>query len=135
MGNDFIVGIYNYYEEHITGKTGYYIIHLFGNSDALELAPVDDVLSETLLKDIDTTYEGVIGPFTNLSEMNQFVFAMCEISSADWVGMISVKEYNQVLDSTNTLEDYKTALVANVNVMENINKKNGSKNIIKKMFS
>ncbi|RPJ73761.1 MAG: hypothetical protein EHM20_11715 [Alphaproteobacteria bacterium] len=65
----------------------------------------------------------MIGPFESTDQLNQFSFQLCEEFNAAKVSLLSVQEYNSLMETTQTASDFHRGLQEIGNVMENIERK------------
>lgn len=135
---EYIVGIYNFSnpfpeEGH---ESYYYMLYLLDEKGILEKE-----VSAKLFKDSFETPEvhglkaphNSIGPFVTLESLNQYAFALCEAYNAEKVSLLSVQEYNTLLDGSHKSMDFHRDLLEKGNVMENIERK--KKGFLGRFFS
>jgi hypothetical protein len=65
--------------------------------------------------------------------LDQYAFALCEELNAAKISLLSVEEYNTLLETTHMSSDFHRDLVEKGNVMENIERK--KKGFLTKFFS
>ena len=140
---EYIVGIYHYLnatpESH--GSSAYYLIYLLDEKGLLDRAGAHKLYEDRFKSDISVEEvqhhygdrEKMIGPFATTDLLNQFAFQLCEELNAEKVSLLSVQEYNVLLESTQTASDFHRDLLLKGNVMENIERK--KKGFLNRFFS
>ncbi|MCK5884505.1 MAG: hypothetical protein KAG61_12515 [Bacteriovoracaceae bacterium] len=136
---DTVFAIYKYLtsdgldEEQV--DPSYYLIRVFDNTGAVESAHLFD-----LFQDIYPEFESggrgrYIGPFPNLTIVNKFAFRLCENLDANRICLLSVMDYNNIIDSTTNITDLTDKMLDAGNVIENIEKEERSKGLLSKLFN
>ena len=135
---EYIVGIYNNFNPYPEeGQEEYYfMLYLLDEKGLLEKEGAQKLFKERFLSE---HLEGVkcppnmIGPFLALENVNQFAFALCEELNAAQVSLMSVSEYNSLLENSQLASDFHRDLLEKGNVMENIERK--KKGFLSRFFS
>ncbi|MBC7539117.1 MAG: hypothetical protein H7281_09865 [Bacteriovorax sp.] len=124
---EYIVGVYNYINAspEIHSDSAYYLLYLLDEKGLLDKSAAlklyeDRFKSELTSSDI---HQNMIGPFSSTEALNQFAFQLCEELNAEKVSLLSVQEYNGLMESTQTASDFHRDLQEIGNVMENIERK------------
>lgn len=127
---EYIVGVYNYInatpEEHSTAA--YYFVYLLDEKGLLDKTAAKKLYAEKFHSQlVESDFAGplskLIGPFESTEILNQFAFQLCEELNAEKVSLLSVAEYNQLLENSHTASDFHRDLLLKGNVMENIERK------------
>lgn len=135
---EYIVGIYNYYNPRPEEGTDpyYYMMYLLDEKGLLEIEGAQKLFEERFyhesVHDIKAPPQ-VIGPFLSLETINQYAFALCEELNAARVSLMSVEEYNTLLENSQLALDFHRDLLEKGNVMENIERK--KKGFLSRFFS
>ena len=135
---EYVVGIYNYFNPYPEdgAESFYYMLYLLDEKEMLE--------NEGALKLFDERFTSpelvghkappnTVGPFISLEKLNQYAFALCEEVNASQVGLLSVSEYNTMLENSQQAGDFHRDLLEKGNVMENIERK--KKGFLSRFFS
>ncbi len=135
---DTVFAIYKYLTndglEGEQGEPSYYLIRVFDNTGR-----VDD---ETLFSLFHDAYpeipvmEGAkyVGPFPNLTVVNKFSFGLCEELDADRICLLSVLDYNSIIDNTSNVSELSSKMLEVGSVIENIEKEERGKGLLNKFF-
>lgn len=135
---EYIVGIYNYYNPRPEEGTDpyYYMMYLLDEKGLLDtegaIKLFEDRFFNESVRDIKAPPH-VIGPFLSLESINQYAFALCEELNAARVSLMSVEEYNTLLENSQLASDFHRDLLEKGNVMENIERK--KKGFLSRFFS
>jgi hypothetical protein len=134
---EYIVGIYNFFNPHpdLGSEAAFYLLYILDEKGILEKEVAQKLFAERF-KDVGINAEplaGAIGPFVSLERVDQYAFALCEELNAAKVSLLSVEEYNILLESTHQASDFYRDLVEKGNVMENIERK--KKGFITRFFN
>lgn len=129
---DYLIGVYQYFNPFPEEERGsaYYLLYLLDQRGLLEK---DD--AKKLFHEGEPDYDlksKWIGPFESLDNLNQFAFLLCEKLDAQKISLLSVPEYNGLLEHTIQASDFHRDLLEKGNVIENIDKK--EKSFFKKLF-
>ncbi|MBY0414131.1 MAG: hypothetical protein K2Q18_08190, partial [Bdellovibrionales bacterium] len=104
----------------------YYMLYLLDEKGILERDLAVKLFKERFsapeLADIKVS-QGMIGPFVSVETLNQFSFALCEELNAEKISLLSVQEYNALLDQGQDANGFHRDLLEKGNVMENIERK------------
>ena len=74
----------------------------------------------------------MIGPFLSLETLNQYAFALCEELNAAQINLLSVADYNSLLENQQLASDFHRDLLEKGNVLENIERK--KKGLLSRIF-
>ncbi len=127
---EYIVGVYNFmnpYPEEM-GESAYYLLYLLDEKGMLDHEGAKK-LYDSNFKPEGLAGEEVkspaksIGPFDSVDRLNQYAFALCEEVNAARVSLLSVSEYNTLLENSHLASDFHRDLLEKGNVMENIERK------------
>lgn len=135
---EYIVGVYNYFNPHPEEGTDphYYLIYLLDEKGLLSIDVAQKLFSERFSSQQEEgvrTPASMIGPFLSLENLNQYAFALCEELNAAQVSLLSVSEYNLLLENSQQASDFHRDLLEKGNVMENIERK--KKGFLNRFFS
>jgi hypothetical protein len=130
---EYIIGVYNYLNAtpELNSDSAYFILYLLDQKGLLDKSAALKLYerrfkSELLNADERTSTSKMIGPFESTDHLNQFAFQLCEELNAEKVSLLSVQEYNSLLESSQTASDFYRDLLNKGNVMENIERKKKS---------
>lgn len=135
---EYIVGVYNSFNPFPEegDESYFYLLYLLDEKGLLEKEGAQKLFKERFLSE---HLEGIksptnmIGPFLALDNVNQFAFALCEELNAAQVSLLSVNEYNSLLENSQLASDFHRDLLEKGNVMENIERK--KKGFLSRFFS
>lgn len=134
MEGEYIIGIYDYFDSSRVKTPSYYFVYLFDREGRLDMDSFEDTFSDVLLKSMKSEIPGYIGPFENLSELNQYAYGLCEKTSSEWIGLMPIKDYNQVMTGVSSVEEFRLQFAEKLNILENVNKGSKSKGILSRFF-
>jgi hypothetical protein len=127
---EYIIGIYNFVNANpeIQADSAYYILYLLDEKGLLDRSAAIKLYEERFQSNLSGAHDflnnhGMIGPFESTDFLNQFAFQLCEELNAEKVSLLSVSDYNLLLESTQTASDFHRDLLLKGNVMENIERK------------
>ena len=124
---EYIVGVYNYLNAfpELHNDSAYYLLYLLDEKGQLDPVAARKLYEEKFKSELssDNIHQKMIGPFESTDHLNQFAFQLCEELNAEKVSLLSVQEYNTLLEGTQTASDFHRDLLLKGNVMENIERK------------
>lgn len=124
---DYIVGIYNQFNPFPENpdELGYYFLYLLDQKGVLDLEEAKNVYKEkyNLSEDTLAFKKGLIGPFESLDSINQFSFSLCEKLNAEKISLLSVVDYNLLLEAAPSSLELHQDLITKGNVITNIERK------------
>jgi hypothetical protein len=133
---EYIVGVYNYFNPNseIHNVSAYYFLYLLDEKGLLDKTAAQKLYDERFKSELSSSdiHQNMIGPFDSTEALNQFAFQFCEELNAEKVSLLSVEEYNSLLESSQTASDFHRDLLVKGNVMENIERK--KKGFLKRFF-
>jgi hypothetical protein len=133
---EYIVGVYNYLNPNseIHNDSAYYFLYLLDEKGLLDKTAAQKLYNERFKSESSRSdiHQNMIGPFDSTEALNQFAFQFCEELNAEKVSLLSVEEYNSLLESSQTASDFHRDLLVKGNVMENIERK--KKGFLKRFF-
>lgn len=133
---EYIIGIYNYLNANpeIHSDSAYYLLYLLDEKGLLDRSAAHKLYDERFKSELTSAdiQQNMIGPFANTEALNQFAFQLCEGLNAEKVSLLSVQEYNTLLENTQTASDFHRDLLEKGNVMENIERK--KKGFLRRFF-
>lgn len=136
---DTVFAIYKYLtSDGLEGEQGdpsYYLIRVFDNTGSIESAQLFDLFREVYPEVEVGSRAKYVGPFPNLTVVNKFSFGLCEVLDANRICLLSVMDYNSIVDSTSNIADLTDKMLAAGNVIENIEKGERSKGLLNKFFN
>ncbi len=135
---EYVVGIYNFFNPFPEDGTDsyYYMLYLLDEKGMLEK---EGALKLYVERFKDAALEGLkappntVGPFISMEKLNQYAFALCEEVNAAQVSLLSVSEYNTMLENSHQTGEFHRDLLEKGNVMENIERK--KKGFLSRFFS
>lgn len=127
-----IVMIYDYQEGGEVGPSAYFLKYAFDETGLLDLEKMIDVYEELIQKEPETGHMP-LGPFESLNFLNQFAFKVCERSDGALVSLISVKDYNQIMEEATSGSSLFQQFVEKGNQIQNLDHKSKS-GILGKLF-
>ncbi|MBC7713900.1 MAG: hypothetical protein H7177_11205 [Rhizobacter sp.] len=134
---DYVVGIYNFFNPYPEDgdESFYYMLYLLDEKGLLEKEGAVKLFLDRFTSVEAGTKSPVntIGPFVNLERLNQYAFALCEELNAAQVSLLSVQEYNTLLENSQQATEFHRDLLEKGNVMENIERK--KKGFLSRFFS
>lgn len=135
---EYIVGIYNYLNPspETQADSAYYLLYLMDDKGMLDKEVASKLYKEKFQSADETAGTSPthsIGPFQSVDNLNQFAFLLCEEMNAGKISLLSVGEYNTLLENTVQAADFHRDLVEKGNVMENIERK--KKGLFGRFFS
>ena len=118
---EYIVGVYNYINAfpELHSDSAYYLLYLLDEKGLLDRSVADKLYEEKFKTDLSSgnIHARMTGPFESTDQLNQFAFQLCEEMNAAKVSLLSVQEYNALLESTQTASDFHSDLLLKGNVM------------------
>jgi hypothetical protein len=135
---EYILGIYNFYNPFPEDgqDSYYYLLYLLDEKGILEREAALTIFNERFTSEDLVglkTPDNSIGPFISLEKVNQYAFALCEELNAAKISLLSVQEYNSLLENSQVASDFHHDLLTKGNVMENIERK--QKGFLSRFFS
>jgi hypothetical protein len=124
---EYIVGVYNFINTNpeVHSDSAYYLLYVLDEKGLLDKSAAHKLYDERFKSELTSAdvRQNMIGPFASTETLNQFAFQLCEELNAEKVSLLSVQEYNSLLESTQTASDFYRNLIEKGNVMENIERK------------
>ena len=127
---EYIVGIYNYVNAapELSSDSAYYLLYLLDQKGILDNSLATKLYDESFKSELAIVGENhdgakMIGPFESIERLSQFAFSLCEELNAERVSLLSVQDYNALIESSQTASDFYRDLLLKGNVMENIERK------------
>lgn len=117
-----IVMIYDYKEGAETNPSAYYLLHAFDETGVIEIEPMIDVYEEFIQKQPELS-KMPLGPFESLNFLNQFAFKICEKIDGSVVSLLSVQDYNQIMEEATNGTSLFHDFVEKGNRIENLDHK------------
>ena len=135
---EYIVGIYNYINANpeIHTESAYYFLYLMDEKGLLDIAIATKLYNDHYSgngEHLIISNDKMVGPFLSTDLLNQFAFQLCEELNAEKVSLLSVQEYNAILENTQSASDFHRDLLLKGNILENIERK--SKGFLSRFFS
>ncbi|MBK23450.1 MAG: hypothetical protein CME70_05530 [Halobacteriovorax sp.] len=127
-----IVMIYDYQEGGESKPSAYYLKFAFDETGLIELEPMIDVYEELIQKQPESD-EMPLGPFESLNFLNQFAFKVCEKSDGALVSLLSVQDYNFVMEEADSGTTLFQKFVEKGNQIQNLDHRSKS-GILGKLF-
>ena len=124
---EYIIGVFNFLNANpeIQSDSAYYFLYLLDEKGLLEKSAARKLYNERFKSELSNSdlQPNMIGPFDSVSSLNQFAFQLCEELNAEKVSLLSVQEYNSLLESSQVASDFHRDLLLKGNIMENIERK------------
>lgn len=124
---EYIIGVFNFLNANpeIQSDSAYYFLYLLDEKGLLEKSAARKLYNERFKSELSNSdlQPNMIGPFDSVSSLNQFSFQLCEELNAEKVSLLSVQEYNSLLESSQVASDFHRDLLLKGNIMENIERK------------
>lgn len=135
---EYIVGIYNFFNPYPEDgqESYYYMLYLLDEKGFLEKEVAMKLFAESYSSQETAGLKiphNTVGPFISLEKLNQYSFALCEELNAAKISLLSVQEYNALLEQGQQASDFHRDLLEKGNVMENIERK--QKGFLSRFFS
>lgn len=124
---EYIIGVFNFLNANpeIQSDSAYYFLYLLDEKGLLDKSAAGKLYNERFKSELSNSdlQPNMIGPFDSVSSLNQFAFQLCEELNAEKVSLLSVQEYNSLLESSQVATDFHRDLLLKGNIMENIERK------------
>jgi hypothetical protein len=124
---EYIVGIYNQFNPFPENPDdlGFYFLYLLDQKGVLDLEEAKLSYKEKyqLTEDSPALKKGLIGPFESIDAINQYSFSLCEKLNAEKISLLSVVDYNSLLEAAPSSLELHQDLVSKGNVITNIERK------------
>jgi hypothetical protein len=124
---EYIIGVFNFINANpeIQSDSAYYFLYLLDEKGLLDKSAARKLYNERFKSELSNSdlQPNMIGPFDSVSSLNQFAFQLCEELNAEKVSLLSVQEYNSLLESSQVASDFHRDLLLKGNIMENIERK------------
>ncbi len=135
---EYIVGIYNQFNPFPENPEdlGYYFLYLLDQKGVLDLEEAKQLYKEKyqLSEDSQALKKAIVGPFESLDAINQYAFSLCEKLNAEKISLLSVVDYNTLLEAAPSSLELHQDLVSKGNVITNIERKKKG-GFLSKIFS
>lgn len=133
-----IVGIYNFFNPQPLeqSESHFYLLYLLDENGAIELDEAKTLFNERFkseLIQIGHKNSKLIGPFSTIENLEQFAFAICEFYNAAKINLLSVDEYNNLLENHQEAHSFHQDILVKGNVITNIERK--KKGILSRFFN
>lgn len=134
---EYIVGIYNNYNPtpEDPSMIGYYFLYLLDQKGLLDIDDARKIFMDkyNLNEMSDALKMRRIGPFESVDVLNQFAFHLCEQLNAEKISLLSVQEYNSLLEANQSAQEFHNELLEKGNVIQNIERK--KKGFLSRIFN
>lgn len=132
---DYLVGIYTNEMLVEDNQETYYILYLLDDKGPYDINKAWKLYLDefSAIKDAELVDE-MIGPFASYEKLNQYAFTLCERLNAAKISLVSVSEYNTMLESTQSTTDFRRSLFEQGNILENIERKNKKSGFLSRLF-
>lgn len=134
---EYIVGVYNFFApnpaEH--NEASFFLLYLLDEKGMIDIEGAHDLFKEKFVTEFTPSYKvpaHLIGPFLSLEALNQYAFALCEELNAAQINLLSVADYNTLLENHQLASDFHQDLLEKGNVLENIERK--KKGLLSRIF-
>ena len=124
---EYIIGLYNYLNAYpeIQDESAFYLLYLLDEKGLIDKSMSGKIYENEFKSDLTSAniHPNMIGPFDSLATLNQFAFKLCEELNAEKVSLLSVQDYNGLLENTQMASDFHRDLLEKGNIMQNIERK------------
>lgn len=139
MASESIIAIHSYLsEENEAGQMAgqaFYLMYLFDENGILDQEPLRNVYYELFSKFPQDRSKGFVGPFENMTALNQYALAVCENMNSHQICLLPLKEYNSVMEEVvESPVALRNSLITRGNCIENL-EKGRKKGIFSKIFN
>lgn len=140
LNNKFVIGVYGHLRHSGTQESrvkaldsSYYLIHIFGDNGPIDFETLDKIYHEHYCQFININNCKHIGPFDGLEELNKYLYSLCDEMSLSKINIVSVEEYNLIIEKSSSVEELKNNLEDSSSYIECSSiKKNG---LLGRLFS
>lgn len=128
FSDETIVGIYHFFQPraHEGAIPQYYLLHILDHRGILDRDLVVRVYKEKFQREVDRDQE-IVGPFESLDELNMYAYQLASEINAPKVSLLSVSDYNLLLENAMDLNNLIYDLKNKGNILENMEKDQGKK--------
>lgn len=128
FSDETIVGIYHFFQprNHEGTLPQYYLLHVMDHRGMLDREVVNRVYKEKFQREMDREQD-IVGPFESLDELNMYAYELASVINAPKVSLLSVSDYNLLLENAMDLNGLIYDLKNKGNILENIEKDQGKK--------
>tara|TARA_R110002049_G_scaffold101334_2_gene245898 strand:+ start:251 stop:640 length:390 start_codon:yes stop_codon:yes gene_type:complete len=81
----------------------YYLIHFINNHGSVD-AEIAWTIFDELFGRRESIYPQYFGPFNGLDDVTKFCFRICDEASEPQVNLMSLEDFNEVLEASSTVE-------------------------------
>lgn len=96
----------------------YYIIHFVYQHGSIESELIWNAYEDAFGRN-QTNFPQYYGPFDSLESLTKFCFKVCDETDQDQVNIVSLEEFNQLIESTPSVSAIRERLPAIGNVITN----------------
>ncbi len=123
-----IVAIYHYFQPQALDAINpeYYILYVLDHRGMIDREIAEKIYKESILPN-EFQHKDLIGPFESLDELNKFAFLLCESINAPRVSLMSVQDYNLLLENSFDTHNFLNDLKTKGNILENIDREENKK--------
>lgn len=114
-------------------EPSYYLVRTFDNLGPVDFESLYSVYTD-LYPHAQKAKSGYIGPFPNLTTLNKFAFSLTEKLDANRICLLSISDFNSLLDCVGTLGELGEHMAEVGSVIENIEKGERKKSIFSKIL-
>ena len=114
-------------------EPSYYLIRSFDNLGPIESEIMNGLFSEYFPEE-KISMAPYLGPFPNLSALNKFSFALVEKLNATRACLLSLTDFNSLLDCVGSIAELGENMVEVGSVIDNIAKSEKKKSIFSKIL-
>lgn len=121
---EYLVGIYHFLDPKIDGLgKSYYLLYLFDEKGFLDHQTAKEAYREFCGNETLSDNARHIGPFESVEQLDKYSFLLCEKLNAAKISLLSVEEYNGLLEKATELQGLMNDLLDKGNVIQNIDRK------------
>ncbi|WP_372653984.1 hypothetical protein [Halobacteriovorax sp.] len=99
-------------------KGSYYLLHVLTNEGAVKPDLLEKFCHDY---DVENPAEEIgLGPFESVDDITKFCFYICDELRLPYVGLLSMDEFNSIIEESSKVSDLLEALHSDGNLIENI---------------
>lgn len=123
-----IVGIYHFFQPRPQDGSlpQYYLLHILDHRGFIDRELIARLLKEKFDKVVDLSND-LVGPFESLDELSIFAYDLASAIDSPKVSLLSVTDYNLLLENATDLNNFIYDLKNKGNILENIEKNQSKK--------
>jgi hypothetical protein len=133
-----IVGIFKFFNPSPVDQNDsyYYILYLLDEKGILEKQEAIELFESEYRSELAVegkSQQKLIGPFVSIERLDQFAFALCEKYNAAKINLLSIDEYNSLIETHQEVHLLHQDILEKGNIITNIERK--KKGLLSRFFS